>query len=192
MEPHAFATRDGATIMWQLVSRDISSTFETASYRRSGAPTLAQRLGLGYGNPWEAAALLVFGALGLATLTTTVNIFWVIGLAVLGLLTIRLLRWLPSRWWVYACLLACVLFLVFVSPGGPTLFLVTMQGAGLATVPFGLLAFGGALAFVSWAGAVPLRRVDDVYRAGAMAFLGVFFFAFIEGVVFVQQQLGTI
>jgi hypothetical protein len=109
-----------------------------------------------------------------------------------GIVTIRLLRWLPSKWAVYACLLTCLLFLVFVSPGAPILFLSTMPASGLAVIPFGLMAFGAELAFVAFMGTVPLRRIDDAYRAGLMAFVGVYFFAFVEAVVFIQQQLGYI
>jgi hypothetical protein len=192
MQPHVFAEDNSATILWELTDQGSTSTFQEVSYRTAVAPTLAQRIGLGLGNPWEEVAVLALGSLGFATLTTTVNILWVLALTLVGIITIRLLRWLPSKWGVYACLLTCLLFLVFVSPGAPILFLSTMPASGLAVIPFGLMAFGAELVFVAFMGAVPLRRMDDAYRAGLMAFVGVYFFAFVEAVVFIQQQLGYI
>jgi hypothetical protein len=191
-EPHVFSSGRVATIMWESTAQSRQPSFQTARYRSATGPTLAQRVGLGLGNPWEEIGLLVLGALGFATLTTTVNIFWVLGLTVMGILTVRLLRWLPSKWLVYACVLAAILFAVFVSPGAPILFLDTMPADGLAVLPFGLMAFGAVLGFVTFVGEVPLRRIDDAYRAGLMAFVGVYFFAFVEAVVFIQQRLGYI
>jgi hypothetical protein len=54
------------------------------------------------------------------------------------------------------------------------------------------MAFGAVLGFVIFVGEVPLRRIDDAYRAGLMAFFGMYFFAFVEAVVFIQQRLGYI
>jgi hypothetical protein len=190
--PHVFAGTGPVTITWELTDQARTSTLQASSYRSAVTPTLAQRIGLGLGNPWEEVAVLVLGSLGFATLTTTVNILWVLALTLIGILTVRFLRWLPSKWVVYACLLTCVLFLVFVSPGAPVLFLGTMPDSGLAITPFGVMAFGADLAFVTFMGTVPLRRIDDAYRAGLMAFVGVYFFAFVEAVVFIQQQLGYI
>ncbi len=192
LEPHVFASGHATTIMWESTTQGRTTTFQTSEYRSASGPTLAQRVGLGLGNPWEEIGLLVLGALGFATLTTTVNIIWVLGLTAVGVLTIRLFRWLPSRWLVYACVLAVLLFFVFVSPGAPILFLDTMPASGLAVLPFGLMAFGAVLGFVTFVGEVPLKRIDDAYRAGLMAFLGVYFFAFVEAVVFIQQRLGYI
>jgi hypothetical protein len=192
LEPRVFVTGDAATIMWESTTQAGGQTFQTVTYRTASGPTLAQRVGLGLGNPWEEIALLVLGALGFATLTTTANILWVLVLTAVGILTIRLFRWLPSKWLVYACVLAVSLFFVFVSPGAPILFLDTMPANGLAVLPFGLMAFGAVLGFVTFVGEVPLRRIDDAYRAGLMAFFGMYFFAFVEAVVFIQQRLGYI
>ncbi|HEY8687132.1 MAG TPA: hypothetical protein VIO57_16140 [Chloroflexota bacterium] len=192
LEPRVFVTGDAATIMWESTTQAGGQTFQTVTYRTASGPTLAQRVGLGLGNPWEEIALLVLGALGFATLTTTVNILWVLVLTAVGILTIRLFRWLPSKWLVYACVLAILLFFVFVSPGAPILFLDTLPATGLAVLPFGLMAFGAVLGFVIFVGEVPLRRIDDAYRAGLMAFFGMYFFAFVEAVVFIQQRLGYI
>jgi hypothetical protein len=192
LQPHVFVAGDTATIIWESTDQSRNSTFQTSKYRPAGTPTLAQRIGLGLGNPWEEVAVLLLGSVSFAILTTTVNILWVLMLTMVGILTIRILRWLPSKWIVYACILASILFLVFVSPGAPILFLDTMPASGLAVFPFGLMAFVAVLAFVTFMATVPLRRVDDAYRAGLMAFVGVYFFAFVEAVVFIQQRLGYI
>jgi hypothetical protein len=55
-----------------------------------------------------------------------------------------------------------------------------------------LLAAGGALVLILWLGGVAFRRVEDLYRVGLMAVFGVYFFAFIEAIVFIQQRLGYI
>lgn len=192
LEPHAFTVKDRGIVLWELTGHGSRSVFQSANYRSSGNPTLAQRLGLGLGNPWGEVALLVLGSLGFATLTTTVNILWIFLFTLIGILLLRFLHWLPSKWLVYACVLTCLLFIVFVSPGAPILFLDTMPASGLPVVPFGLMATGATLGFVTLLGTALWRHVDAAYRAGLMAFIGVYFFAFLEAVVFIQQRLGYI
>jgi hypothetical protein len=113
-------------------------------------------------------------------------------LGALGLALLRLLRRWERRWLVYALLLAAALYVAFVAPGSPMLFLSTLPSMGLSPVPFGLIATASALAFVLWMGLVALRRLEDLYRAGLMAAFGVYFFAFLEAIVFIQQRLGFI
>lgn len=187
--PHAWGSAK-AQVLWQTVSRPMGSLFESSSHRPYTRPTIAQRLGLGLGDPWEEMAILVVSALGVATLVTTTNILLVIAMALAGILMMRLLRRVPGRWTIYGCVLAVALYLAFVGPGGPTIFLGTIPSMGIQAEPFGLLATAGALFFTSWTGYFALRRIDDVYRAGIMAYLGVYFFAFLESAVFIQQRLG--
>jgi hypothetical protein len=190
--PHAALVNGEPQAIWQTVSRGTGSSFDTTEYRTGVSPTLAQRLGLGLGNPWAELAVLLVGALGVATLTTTMNIVLVIVIGFGGWLALRLLSRVRSRWVIYTCLLTLVLYYVFVTPGGPLFFLDTIPSLGLAAMPFGFIAAVGALGFVSWVGSVALKRIDDVYRAGIMAYLGVYFFAFLEAAVFIQQRLGYI
>jgi hypothetical protein len=192
INPHAAVVNGETDVVWQTVSRGTGSTFDVTQFRKSFAPTLAQRLGLGLGNPWAELAILLIGALGVATLTTTMNIILVIVIGFFGWLSLRLLSSVRSRWAIYAGLLTLALYYIFVTPGGPLFFLDTIPSLGLAAMPFGFVAAVGALGFVSWVGSVALRRIDDVYRAGIMAYLGVYFFAFLEAAVFIQQRLGYI
>jgi len=190
--PHAFPDHGTPVVLWQSISRGLTSRFETAGFRRASQPSLAERLGLGLGDPWGQLAILVVSAFGIAVLTTVVNILAVFGLAVVGLFSVRLFRRVPGKWALCGVLLTAGLYVLFVDPGAPTLFLSTIPAMGLTAVPFGLLACAGALAFVLWLGAVVLRRVEDLYRAGMMAALGVYFFAFVEAIVFIQQRIGYI
>lgn len=193
VEPHAgllLGSRPG--VIWQTVSNDLSSHFNSAANRPTATPTLAERLGLGLTDPWQAAAVLIIGAFGLATLLTTVNVFFVVGLALLGMLVMRLFRRFPGRWAIFGLILSALMYVIFVNPGVPTLFLASLPSMGFANVPFGILAALGSLAFVSWIGMTSLRRIDDIYRAGIMAFLAIYFFAFVETAVFIQQRLGVI
>jgi hypothetical protein len=116
----------------------------------------------------------------------------VFGLALLGFFGVRLLSGVPGKWAMYGLSLGLALYLTFVSPGGPMLFLATMPSMGLRALPFGLLAAAAAAAAIIWLGVVGLRRIEDIYRAGLMALTGVYFFAFIEAIVFIQQRLGYI
>ncbi|GAC1444131.1 MAG: hypothetical protein NVSMB52_03130 [Chloroflexota bacterium] len=189
--PHA-TMGSSPHVLWHTVSRALVSRFETSIYRSDVRPNIAQRLGLGLGDPWEEAAVLIVATLSVATLVTTTNLLLVIAMAVCGMITMRLFRKVPGRWNIYGAILTFALFVTFVKPGAPVLFLSTIPAMGLAVMPFGVLATLGALTFVTWSGYGALRRIDDVYRAGIMAFLGVYFFAFLETIVFVQQRLGYI
>jgi hypothetical protein len=190
--PHAAVVQGETRVVWETVTRGLYSRFEEVSYRPDDRPTLAQRLGLGLGNPWETVGVLVVSSLGVAVLTTVGNLLMILVLAVGGLLAVRLLRPVPGRWLVYAVLVTAALYVSFVAPGGPILFLSTMPSMGLAAVPFGLIAAGGALLFVSWTGTIALKRMEDPFRAGLMVIFGVYFFAFVEAIVFIQQRLGYI
>ena len=190
--PHAQVVDGKTDVIWQTVSRGSTSTFDVSQSRGNIQPTIAQRLGLGLGNPWGELAVLLISSLGFATLTATMNIILVLTIGFVGWLALRLLRSVRSKWVVYACLLTLALYYIFVAPGGPLFFLDTIPSLGLAAMPFGFIAAAGALGFVGWVGGVGLKRVDDVYRAGIMAYLGVYFFAFLEAAVFIQQRLGYI
>lgn len=190
VNPHAAVFGNRLAVIWQTVSPNLGATFEVSKYRKAAAPSFAQRLGLGLGDPWEEAGLLALGTVSLAVIAASFNILVVLLLAAIGLALLYLLRRRPGRWLLYTGYLTLALFATFVSPGFPTLFLTPMPSLGYAAVPFGLLAAGGSLLVVSLAGQGFMRRIDDIYRAGIMAFLGVYFFAFLESAVFVQQHLG--
>ncbi len=191
--PHAAVVRSIPSIIWQSWSDSGSPEFEITSHRSAQGPNLAQRLGLGLGNPWEEAAVLSVGSFVLATLATAVNLMIVVVLALIGMLLVRATRRLPGRWLIYSCFLTVVLYAAFVVPGGgPTLFLTSLPALGLAAVPFGILASLGSMFFVTWVGQTALKRIDDMYRAAIMAFLSIYFIAFLEAAVFIQQRIGYI
>jgi hypothetical protein len=120
------------------------------------------------------------------------NILTIIGYGLASLLVMKVLSRARGRWIVFAMVLAASLWLTFVSPGGPILFLDTLPTMGFPPVPFGLLAGGAVLAMLLWLGAVVLARVEDLFRIGLLVVVGVYFFAFLEAIVFVQQRLGYI
>ena len=179
-------------VVWETVTKGINARFETVRYRSQDRPTLTQRLGLGLGNPWETIGVLVITSLGVAVLTTVGNILMILALAVAGLVALRILRPVPGRWVIYAVFLTGTLYLSFVAPGGPILFLSPLPSMGLAPLPFGVIAASGALLFVLWMGATAMRRIEDPFRAALMVVSGVYFFAFVEAIVFIQQRLGYI
>jgi hypothetical protein len=117
------------------------------------------------------------------------NILTVFAFGLVGLVLLRLLRPVPWRWPIFAVVLTALLYLTFVRPGGPILFLSTLPAMGFNPVPFGVIATLGVLATVLWCGDVVLRRVEDIYRAGILVVVGVYFFAFLEAIVFIQQRL---
>lgn len=194
VNPHAVLASGRLRIVWQSVTQGLMSDFLSTTRRSATTPTLAQRLGLGLGNPWGDVTILLIGAVMMAAIATTANILVVLALGFGGLCLMRLLGAARFRWAIYAVVLSGVLFLVFVMPGEPSVFLalVTMPSIGLSAVPFGLMAVLGSFCVVSLVGHGALRQVDDVFRIGIMAFLGVYFFAFAEAAVFMQQQLGYI
>jgi hypothetical protein len=108
------------------------------------------------------------------------------------MLLLRVLRSVAGRWVIVTLLLTGIFFAMFVSPGLPVIFLTTLPGLGFDGAQFVVPAIAGALLFVGLLSQTGLRRIDDIYRLGAMAFVGIFFFGFIEAALFVQQELGYI
>lgn len=191
-EIHAVWQRGKIHVLWQAITPSLRSTFETATSTGARHPDLAQRFGLGLGNPWEALAVLVVVAMGVAALTTTGNVLTILIFILVGLIVMRILARMPGRWMLFGIALAAVLGGTFVVPGGPILFLATLPAMGLPTVPFGVLAVGAVLALLLWLSDIALRRVEDLFRIGILVVAGVYFFAFLEAIVFVQQRLGYI
>ncbi|MDQ2745025.1 MAG: hypothetical protein M3Z66_22400, partial [Chloroflexota bacterium] len=168
------------------------STFQTSVSVRRVVPSLAQRFGLGLANPWGTLGVLLIVAIGVAAITTMGNILTIFGYGLAGFVLLRVIPRSPVRWTIFALVLAAGLFLTFVSPGGPILFLGTMPSMGFPIAPFGLIAATAVLLLALWVGDIALRHVEDLYRVGALVALGVYFFAYVEAIVFVQQRLGYI
>jgi hypothetical protein len=189
---HAGYVGNRYRVVWESITPSGGYAFETIQHRKAAGPDLAERLGLGLGDPWSAAGLLFGGALGLGVMGTAINLIDALILAAIGVLLVRFLGGVAWRWLIVTALLTGALYALFVSPGLPVLFLTTITALGFGATQFVLAATGGALVFVGLVGQTALRRMDDIYRMAAMAFLGIFFFAFIEAALFVQQELGYI
>lgn len=189
---HTVRSGSSARVLWQAITPSLRSTFQTTTRTGTRQPDLAQRFGLGLGNPLEALAVLIVVATGVAIITTMGNILTIIGYGLAGLLVMRVLQHIVGRWTLFAVVLAAALALTFVTPGGPVLFLTTLPAMGFPVIPFGILACAAILVLLVWLGNVLFGRVEDLFRIALLTTAGIYFFAFVEAIVFVQQRLGYI
>lgn len=189
---HAVRRGSSVRVLWQAITPSLRSTFQTATSTSTRLPDLAQRLGLGLGNPLEALAVLVVVGTGVAIITTMGNVLTIIGYVLAALLVMRVLGRTPARWTIFSAVLTMALALTFVWPGGPILFLETLPQTGFPVVPFGMIAIGAVFLLLTWLGDLVLRGVEDLFRIALLTAAGVYFFAFLEALVFVQQRLGYI
>jgi hypothetical protein len=187
--PYAAASNNGAEVLWEDVTKDGIASFQMSSYRPHVRPTLAQRLGLGVGDTWQDVGIVAGGAVGLAAISVAANVLTVFLVIAASLLFMRFVRRLRQRWILYAGFLTAMLFVLFVSPGGPLIFLRTLPISGLPTLPYGVLATLAVFGFILWLSSTVLNHIDDVYRVGVMACAGMFFFAFVEAITLVEGQL---
>ncbi len=150
-------------------------------------PSVWAKLGLGLANPVENLAVLLVAALALGALISVANFLILIVLILVYFVIARLAtRW---KWYLYAGVLTIAAFLLFVQPGAqspPLLFLTAL--------PFdlGLASVVGMAIFVVLLTMTVLRRLDDVYRAGVMAFVAIYFIAFLEALSLVQSTVARI
>src|SRR5207253_812192 len=89
LNPHAALVGGRAEVIWERISPSGVSTFDESASRSGATASIAQRLGLGLGDPWTEASIIAGGAAGLAILTASVNVLIVIVLAVLGAVLLR-------------------------------------------------------------------------------------------------------
>jgi len=190
--PHATGLGAAAEALWQNTIVGVETDFQMSQYRAQVKPNLAQRLGLGVGNVWEDSGVLVGGTIAIATITVAANVLDVFVIIAAGILFITLFRRLRARWILCATLLTGLLFLLFVNPGGPLFFLTTLPVCGLPILPYGVLAALAAFSLIVWASSTILNHIDDVYRVGVMACIGVFFFAFVEAVTLIEGQIASL
>jgi hypothetical protein len=178
-------------VLWQasptssVNGRVESSRFST---NQLPAPSVWARLGLGLANPLGALFILVFGGLAVGMLLAVSNVLVII---LLVGAYYALVRKLPSglKWYAYAVIIDVILFALIVSWGAPTppvLFLTSLSQSS------GLLALGGALIFTVFLATTFLRRIDDVYRASAMALAALFFVGFMQALLIMQGQIAKI
>lgn len=178
-------------VLWQATpSHGVSTRIEASVYspRKIGPPTVWARLGLGLGSPIGNFLILVVGGFFVGLLLAAGNILLIAGLLLLYLLVFRRLSG-PLRWYAYIAAVAVILYLLYVvkdAPNPPIFFMTGISGA------LGLLAMGGMLVFVWVLMHGFLRRIEDFYRAGILAFASLYFLGFLEAVTIVQSQVGKI
>lgn len=188
--PIAVRTGREPGVFWQNTPSDAPTRLEVSRFspRAIGPPSVWARLGLGLANPIGDLAILLVGALVIGLLITVANILIVLVLTGFYLVISRIVRanW---RWYLYSVVLALALFALFVklqAPSPPVIFL-----ANLSVLP-GLVATAGMLIFLLLLTLTLLRHMDDVMRAGVMAFVALYFIAFLEALSLVQSLIGRI
>lgn len=189
--PRAVVEDGQPAVIWESApTKGTGTQLEVSRFSSAqiGPPSIWARFGLGLANPLGNLVLLLFGALAVGALIAAGNILLAIVLIILYFILNRLVRgrW---RWYAYSGVLAVALYIVFVQMGAPfppVLFLSSLS------VSAGLVAVGGMLIFVLLLALTAFRRIDDVFRAAAMAFAGIFFIAFLQALTIVQDQLGRI
>jgi hypothetical protein len=151
------------------------------------APSLGARLGLGLANPLGSAAVLIVGSFLFGVVLTVANIMLVLLCVLLFVILFRRLQ-TAWKWYAYAASLVVVLYGLFVvlgAPSPPVLFLVSLSGTA------GTVTLVGLVLFILVLMRRFLARMDDVYKAGALAFAAFYFIAFLQAVMIIQDQIGT-
>lgn len=158
------------------------------SPRVLAAPSVWAKLGLGLGSPVVNLAVLLVAALAFGVLITVAN-FLILIVLILAYFVIARLTPASWKWFVYTAVLIAALFLLFVRPGAPSppLLFVTALPYNL-----GLLSIAGMAVFIIVLAWTILRRLDDVYRAAVMAFVAIYFIAFLEAITLVQGTVAKI
>lgn len=152
------------------------------------APSVWQKLGLGLANPLLNLLVLIIGALAVGLLLAVVNILMVFALIAVYFVLSRLLanRW---KWVAYITTLAVGLYWLFATlnaPDPPIIFLTGLSGVTA------LVAIAGMVVVLVVLGLTILRRMEDFYRAALMAFVSLYFIAFLQALITVQGQIGKI
>ena len=177
-------------VLWQShptktsITRIELSRFSPATFP---APSLGARLGLGLANPLGSVAVLIVGSFLFGVVLTVANILLVLLCVLLFVVLFRRLQ-TSWKWYAYAAALVLVLYSVFVvlgAPSPPVLFLVSLSGTAGTVTLVGLVLF--LLVLMQRF----LARMDDVYKAGALAFAAFYFIAFLQAVMIIQDQIGT-
>jgi hypothetical protein len=145
-------------------------------------------MGLGLANPFGTFLILVVGAFALGLALATANVLLVLALVAVYVAAFRLIR-AAWRWYSYELLVAVVFFALFVlwsAPSPPVLFLSDLSQRS------GLIAIGGMLIFLVLFARLVLGKLEDIYRAGVLAFVGLYFIAFLQALILMQGQVSKI
>jgi hypothetical protein len=153
-----------------------------------GPATVWLRLGLGLANPFGNLLIVLVAALGLGIAITIAN-FLILMALIVAYLVIAWVAPRALRWPSYAVVLAVILYLLFVAPGAQSPPLLVM---GVLPLGLGPITVAGAAVFVIFLLRTVLWRIDDIYRAAVMAFMSVYFIAFLEALTIVQTTVARI
>lgn len=178
-------------LLWNATpSNTFSTRIEMSRFSAAalGAPNPWARIGLGLANPLANFFLIVVGALALGALIAMGNIFLAFGLLGIYLLAFRGYHAVEA-WWAYTGVLAATLWLLMVALGAPFPPVIILSGIAPASA---WVTFGGLVLFVLILTTTMLYRFEDVYRAATMAFMSIYFLAFLQALIIVQAQLARI
>lgn len=188
--PRPIVAQGRPAVLWQASPNTSVTRLEVSHFTPAtiGPPNLWTRFGLGLANPLGNIVLLILGGAAFGLLIAAVNVLLVLALAVVYILAFRLVspRWRPV---LFAALLAVALFIILVAlhaPFPPVLILSQLSPR------LGGVAVAGMALFVYLISRSLLRRFDETYRAGVMAFLALYFLAFLQALTVIQGQLGRI
>ncbi len=151
------------------------------------APSVWARLGFGLANPLGSFAVLIVGSFLFGVVLTVANILLVLACVLLFVIGFRRVEssW---KWYGYGAALILVLYGLFVvlgAPSPPVLFLASLSGV------VGFVTMAGLVLFLLVLLLQFLARMDDVYKAGALAFAAFYFIAFLQALMIIQDQIGT-
>jgi hypothetical protein len=177
-------------LLWQAhptkttITRVEMSRFSAATLQ---APSVWARLGFGLANPVGSFAVLIVGSFIFGVVLTVANILLVLVCVLLFVIGFRRVQrsW---KWYAYGAALTLVLYGLFVvlgAPSPPVLFLVSLSGTAGTVTLVGLALFLFVLIRQF------LTRMDDVYKAGTLAFAAFYFIAFLQALMIIQDQIGT-
>lgn len=178
-------------VIWQATpAQSATSVIEVSRFtpKARPAPSLWAKFGLGLANPLGNLLLLLVAGIVVGLLLTVGNILSVFALTVIYFLVALVVRtrW---KWYLYPAVLAAILYVLLdrmAAPSPPVFFLSALNGSAA------LVALVGSATFALIFGIILLRRVEDLYRAGLMAFAALYFVAFLQALILVQGQIARI
>ena len=190
-QPEAVSENGEPGVLWQSAAGSGTARLELSRFTPDtrSAPTLWDRLGLGVANPVATLALVLAGGIGIGILATMANFLVVLALVLLYMVLARVV---PSdrKWYLYPVVLAAALFLllgVMGAPSPPIFVLGALPGGAL-----GLLALVASAVFVYILSRAYLYRIEDLFRAALMAFVAVYFVAFLHALTLIQDQVSRV
>lgn len=176
-------------VLWQAQPTKTTITrIELSRYSPApiDAPSVWDRLGFGLANPLGSFAVLIVGSFLFGVVLTVANVLLILLCVLIFAVVFRRAQG-PWKWYAYGAALTLVLYALFVplgAPSPPVLFLSGLTGT------VGIVAMLGLVLFILVLSRQFLARMDDLYKAGAMAFAAFYFIAFLQALMVIQDQIG--